>query len=240
MLEKSNVHLARRNSAIGANVSNPVRVMIVDDHHLVRAGMVRMLGDEPDIEIVAEAESGEQALERVTECRPNVILMDVRMPGIGGLEATRKILRLGLDIRIIVLTACSDTPYPQRLLEVGASGFITKESEVSEVILAIRQVAQGKRYISQSVAQEMALSTESNDSPFEKLTERELQIALMVIDGIKTADIATRLCVSPKTVNTYRYRLFEKLGIRNNMDLALVAVKYGLITPDESRILREE
>ena len=240
MLKVSNAQAVHKNEYSGAHVSKPIKVLVVDDHHLVRAGMVRMLSDEDDLDVVGEAESGEEALQLTQELKPDVVLMDVRMPGIGGLEATRKILRLGMATRVIVLTACSDMPYPQRMLDVGASGFITKDSHITEVMQAIRLVHTGKRYISQAVAQEMALGPESSESPFDKLTERELQIALMVIDGIKTADIAARLCVSPKTVNTYRYRLFDKLGIKSNMDLALVAVKFGLITPDENRVARDE
>jgi len=214
-----------------------INILVVDDQHLVRMGLVRMLDDMKGFTVVGEAESGEQALEEVAQLiklkkMPQVILMDLRMPGIGGLEATRKLTHRYPDIKIIGVTGCSETPFPQRFMECGAVGFITKDSAIEEVALAIQLVHRGKRYISQEVAQEMALSSvnsKQDGSPFEQLSERELQIALMVIDGVKTAEIAERLNVSPKTVNTYRYRFFEKLKITSNMELALLASRHGLI-----------
>lgn len=160
------------------------------------------------------------------------MLMDLRMPGMGGLETTRVLTHRHPCIKVIAVTGCSETPFPQRFLDCGAVGFLTKESAIDEVVKAIRSVFRGKCYISQVIAQELALcatKTRSDTSPFERLSDRELQIALMVMDSIKTARIAESLHVSPKTVNTYRYRLFEKLNIKNNMELAMLASRYGLL-----------
>ena len=222
-----------------------INILVVDDQHLVRMGLVRMLNDMKGFAVIGEAESGEQAIEEIAQLAkldkmPQVVLMDLRMPGIGGLEATRKLTHRYPDIKVIAVTGCGETPFPQRFMECGAVGFITKDSAIEEVALAIQSVYRGKRYISQEVAQEMALGTvngKSDASPFEQLSERELQIALMVIDGVKTSDIAESLSVSPKTVNTYRYRLFEKLNIKSNMELALLASRHGLI--DRNRIDRD-
>ena len=215
-------------------------IFVVDDQHLVRTGLVRMLSDMSGFSVIGEAESGERALELIAAMAkqgnfPDIVLMDLRMPGIGGLEATRKLVRQLPQIRVIAVTGCDEKPFPQRFLECGASGFITKDAGIDEVVRAIQAVQQGKRYISQQVAQEMAfeaVAPETNageTSPFARLSERELQIAMMVIDGVKTGDIAIKLHVSPKTINTYRYRLFEKLNINSNMELALLASRYGLL-----------
>lgn len=220
-----------------------ITILVVDDQHLVRMGLVRMLNDMQGFSVVGEAENGEQALVEVAQLikldkKPDIILMDLRMPGMGGLEATRKITRRYLDIKVIAVTGCGETPFPQRFMECGATGFVTKDSPLEEVALAIESVHRGKRYISQDVAQHMALGSvgsAQDASPFDRLSERELQIALMVIGAVKTADIAGCLNVSPKTVNTYRYRLFEKLNINSNMELALLASRHGLMESDESK-----
>lgn len=214
-----------------------INILVVDDQHLVRTGLVRMLGDMRGFTIVGEAESGEQALEEITQLiklgkTPDVVLMDLRMPGLGGLETTRRLTLHYPEIKVIAVSGCSENPFPQRFIEYGALGFVTKDSVIEEVALAIQSVHRGKKYISQEIAQDMALgsvNSETNDSPFEHLSERELQIALMVIDGVKTSIIAEKIHVSPKTVNTYRYRLFEKLNINSNMELALMASRYGLV-----------
>jgi len=212
-----------------------IKVLVVDDQHLVRAGLTHMLADIAEFNVVGESESGEQAIEHVAQLLPDVVLMDVRMPGIGGIEATKKLSRQFPEVKVIAVTGCAETPFPQRLLEGGAAGFITKDAGIEEVALAVRTVHRGKPYISQEVAQEIALNVvyEGNTSPFDKLSERELQITLMVVEGMKTAEIAEKLHVSPKTVNTYRYRLFEKLNIKSNMELAMMASRYGVVEIDE-------
>ncbi len=216
-----------------------ISVLVVDDHELVRSGITRMLADNPDIEVLGEAASGEGAIEAVRANRPDIVLMDIRMPGIGGLEATRKILRLDDSIRVIVVTACADDPYPTRVMQAGATAYITKGADIREMVRAIRMAHTGQRYISPEIAQKMALkqlggdSEDQEDSLFDRLSERELQIAMMVVDCQKVQDISDKLCLSPKTVNSYRYRIFEKLEISSDVELALMAVRFGLLDADK-------
>lgn len=215
-----------------------ISVLVVDDHELVRSGITRMLADNPDIQVLGEASSGEEAVESVRNKRPDIVLMDIRMPGIGGLEATRKILRLDDSIRVIVVTACADDPYPTRVMQAGATAYITKGADIDEMVRAIRKAHSGQRYISPEIAQKMALkqlggdADDQDDSLFDRLSERELQIAMMVVDCQKVQDISDKLCLSPKTVNSYRYRIFEKLEISSDVELALMAVRFGLLDAD--------
>ena len=217
-----------------------IRVLVVDDHELVRSGITRMLADNHDIEAIGQASSGEDAIEFVRKDRPDIVLMDIRMPGIGGLEATRRILRIDDSIRIIVVTACADDPYPARVMQSGATAYITKGADIQEMVRAIRKAHSGQRYISPEIAQKMALKTLGGDreedgelSRFERLSEREMQIAMMVVDCQKVQDISDKLCLSPKTVNSYRYRIFEKLEISSDVELALMAVRLGLLDADK-------
>jgi two-component system invasion response regulator UvrY len=208
-----------------------INVMLVDDHDLVRTGIRRLLDDIDGIKVVAEAVDGEQAIRQVRNKRPDVILMDVSMPGIGGLEATRKITRSLPDMKIIAVTIHDNDPFPARLLEAGAAGYITKGSDIREIISAIRSVHQGKQYITPGVAQKLALSFVNNRerSPFAELTQRETQVMLMVVQGDTNKEISEQLCLSPKTTSTYRYRLFEKLGVDNDVELTRLAMRHGLI-----------
>ena len=211
-----------------------INVMIVDDHDLVRLGIQRLLKDVRGIEIIAEAHTGEDAVRMARELQPNVILMDINMPGMGGIEACKRIHRYLPDAKIIVLTVHSDEPYPSRLLKAGASGYLTKGTGVDELVLAIRQVNSGNRYISAQVAQEMALkpfSNHENSELFQGLSEREIQVMMMITSGEKVASISDSLCLSPKTVNSYRYRLFEKLGVDNDVRLTHLAIRHGIIDP---------
>ena len=210
-----------------------ISILIADDHDLVRTGLGRMLADVDDLQVIGEDTSGEEALRLCRELRPDVVLMDVKMPGIGGLEATRALVRQLPTVRVIAVSACDDDPFPSRLLQAGAAGFVTKGAPFSEVLQAIRKVVAGQRYLSQEVAAQMALrqldGREQGVSPFEQLSERELQIALMVVNCAKVQEIADKLHLSPKTVNSYRYRLFEKLGIGGDVELTRLAIQHGLI-----------
>lgn len=208
-----------------------IKVLLVDDHELIRAGISRMLLDDGGIEVVGEAGSGEEALNMLRKCCPDVVLMDLKMPGIGGLEATRRIKRQCETTKIVVVTACIDDPYPSHVMDSGATAYISKNSHVSEIIRAIKAVYKGERYISSDIAQMMALN-KSKESLFESLSERELQIAMMIMDCQKVQDISDKLCLSPKTVNSYRYRIFEKLNINSDVELTLLAVRNGLLDVD--------
>jgi DNA-binding NarL/FixJ family response regulator len=205
---------------------------VVDDHDLVRTGITRMLADIEGLQVVGQAQSGEESLLKTRELKPDVVLMDVRMPGIGGLEATRKLIRSHPDLKVVAVTACEEDPFPTRLLQAGAAGYLTKGAGLEEMVQAIRLVFGGQRYISPQIAQQLALKSfqpQTNGSPFDLLSEREIQIALMIASCEKVQSISDKLCLSPKTVNTYRYRIFEKLSISSDVELALLAVRHGMV-----------
>lgn len=209
-----------------------IKIFIVDDHDLVRTGISRMLADIAGIKVVGEAASGEDALKLIRDARPDVVLMDAKMPGIGGLEATRKLLRQNADVKVIAVTACDEEPFPSRFMQAGASGYLTKGAAMDEMIKAIRLVHAGQRYISPDIAQQLALKpfrTEAEMSPFDQLSERELQIVMMIVNCQKVQEISDKLFLSPKTVNSYRYRVFEKLGINSDVELTLLAVRHGML-----------
>lgn len=207
-----------------------IRVLVVDDHDLVRTGITRMLADIDGLQVVGEADSGESALKLARELKPDVVLMDVKMPGIGGLEATRKLLRSHPDIKVVAVTVCEEDPFPTRLLQAGATGYLTKGAGLDEMVQAIRLAFAGQRYISPQIAQQLALkSFQPQGSPFDALSEREIQIALMIVGCQKVQIISDKLCLSPKTVNTYRYRIFEKLSVTSDVELTLLAVRHGMV-----------
>lgn len=211
-----------------------IQVIVVDDHDLVRMGLVRLLGDADGIEVIKEGASGEDAIRLAKEHEPDVILMDVRMPGIGGIEATRKIHRQFPDIRIIAVTACGDDPFPARLLQAGAAGYLTKGASSEEMVLAVRTVVAGQKYLAPNVAQKLALqNVGSGGSPFSELSDREMQIATMICSCKKVQQISDKLCLSPKTVNTYRYRIFDKLSISSDVELTHLAIRHGILEPNE-------
>jgi len=207
-------------------------VLVVDDHDLVRTGISRMLADISGLQVIGQADSGEDAIRKARELKPDVVLMDVKMPGIGGLEATRKLLRSYPDLKVIAVTICEEDPFPTRLLQAGAAGYLTKGAALEEMVQAIRMVFGGQRYISPQIAQQLALKSfqpQLSESPFDLLSEREIQIALMIANCQKVQNISDKLCLSPKTVNTYRYRIFEKLSITSDVELALLAVRHGMV-----------
>jgi DNA-binding NarL/FixJ family response regulator len=208
-----------------------IRVLIVDDHRLVRMGLTRMLADVRGIVVVGEADSGERALVLARELKPNVVLMDLRMPGIGGLEATRRLQRVDAGIRVLIVTACEADPYPSQAMKAGAAGYITKGATAADLEFAIRRVFLGQRHMSDDVAQQLALRSFETvpECPFDQLSNREMQITLMVISCRKVQQISRDLHLSPKTVNSYRYRIFEKLSVASDVELALLAVRHGVI-----------
>ncbi|QEM82058.1 MULTISPECIES: response regulator [Halomonas] len=207
-----------------------IKVLIADDHHLVRTSIVHLLNAEKDIEVIGEAADGEEAIAQTRQLAPDVVMMDIRMPGIGGLEATRKIRRLSLDTRILVVTAFIEEAFAQRLLEAGAHGFIGKGSHHEEMVEAIRSVFAGQRFVSPEIAQRLVISRiEHEENPFDQLSQRELQVAMMIVNAHRVPDIADRMFLSPKTVNTYRYRIFEKLGVNSDVALTHLGLRHGLV-----------
>ncbi|HEX5277779.1 MAG TPA: response regulator [Fluviicoccus sp.] len=211
-----------------------IKVLVVDDHDLVRMGITRMLADVRDITVVGEAGSGEDALKLVRELKPDVVLMDIQMPGIGGLEATRKLLNAFPQVRILAVTVCDEEPLPSLLMKAGAAGYMTKGTPLPDMVAAIRCVAAGQAYLSPDVAQEIAInSLQNSGSPFAALSERELQVAIMIVNCQSSQEIADSLYVSPKTVSTYRNRIYEKLRIDSDVKLTLMAIRHGLLQNDK-------
>lgn len=212
-----------------------IKVMIVDDHELIRSGISRLLADHKKISVVGEAASGEEGVAKARELRPDVVLMDANMPGIGGLEATRRLVRFNPDIKVIAVTVHGDEPYPTRFLQAGAVGYVTKGAPIDEMVIAIRQVATGKRYLASDIAQQIAMKSVNSEekNPFDELSDREMQVMLMIVSGQKVPDISEQLFLSPKTVNSYRYRVFTKLKIDNDVELVHMAIRHGIIESDK-------
>ena len=208
-----------------------INVLLTDDHELVRTGIRRLLEDSKQVKIVGEAECGEDSLQLAQSLNPDVILMDVNMPGIGGVEACRRILQRNPKQKIIVLTVHNEQTFPRRLLEIGAKGYLTKECGVDEMIKAIKQVNSGGSYIAPTIAQQLALSLlPGNDvNPVNRLSPREFQVMLMISQGLTNAEISDKLCLSPKTISTYRLRVLEKLDAHNEVDLIKIAVEQGMV-----------
>lgn len=208
-----------------------IKVLIVDDHALVRMGIRRLLEDLPDMEVVADAESGELALALVKSHKPDVVLLDMKMPGIDGWEVTRRLKKSHPQVKVIAVTAMCAEPLPTRVLQLGAMGYLTKKSGAGEMAAAIRKVAKGEKYLSAEIAQKMAINSLEavQDSPFDLLSEREMQVMLMITSGMNVQDIADRLFLSSKTINGYRYRMFDKLAIKNDVELTFLAMKHRVI-----------
>ncbi|PVZ87851.1 two-component system response regulator UvrY [Serratia sp. S1B] len=211
-----------------------ISVLLVDDHELVRAGIRRILDDIKGIKVVGEAQCGEDAVKWCRSNSVDIVLMDMNMPGIGGLEATRKIVRYAPDIKVIMLTIHTENPLPAKVMQAGAAGYLSKGAAPQEVINAIRSVHAGQRYIASDIAQKMALSQlePQAENPFSTLSERELQIMLMITKGKKVNEISEQLNLSPKTVNSYRYRMFSKLNISGDVELTHLAIKHGLFNAE--------
>ncbi len=209
-----------------------IRVYLIDDHALVRTGMKMILAGEFDIEVVGDTDNGEDALRQVRSLKPDVILCDLHLPGMSGLEITERITQSKLNGKVIIVSVLEDGPMPKRLLEAGASGYIGKAGDASELLRAVREVARGRRYLGSNVAQHMALANvDGNASPFDELSPREVEIAMLLIQGLRQEEIAKRLSLSAKTINTHKSRLFRKIGIQDSIALARLATQYGLLDP---------
>jgi len=209
-----------------------VRVMLVDDHAVVRMGFRLLLEGATDLSVAAEADSGEEAVRTFAEMKPDVVVMDISMPGIGGLEAINRILAREPQARILVLSAHEDLMHARRVLKAGAAGYLTKRSAAEALIQAIRQVAQGKTYLEPSIAQQLALQQLSGEkTPVDMLSEKEFKVFLALAKGQSVTEIAEVMSLSPRTVGTHLYNIKQKLGASNSAELAIMAIRAGLVEP---------
>ncbi len=213
-----------------------IKILIVDDHAIVRDGICSLLALAGDMEVVGEAANGREGLEKVGKLLPDVVLMDIAMPIMGGLEAIRRIRKEFSGIRILVLTQYDDKDHVFPAIQAGASGFVSKTAASSELASGIRAVSAGESYLSPSIAklfvedyQRVALTEDMND-PYEQLTDREREMLKLVVEGYKTRQIAEMLNITPKTVEGHKTSLMKKLGIHNNLELVKYALRQGIIS----------
>lgn len=206
-----------------------IRVLLADDHAVVRTGFRLLLQSQGALYAVTEAESGEDALRRYAELVPDVVILDIAMPGMGGLEALKRIRARDHRARVLALSAHDDPMHARRALREGALGFLSKRSAPEALIEALAAVAAGKRYIDPAVAQKLALAEIGGGSPLERLSERELEVFLRLARGGTVQRIADDLMVSASTVGTHLYNIKQKLGVANQSELTLIALRAGLI-----------
>ena len=209
-----------------------IRVLLVDDHALVRMGFRMLLASSPGeaVEVVGEAGSGEQACQDYARLKPDVVVMDLSMPGMGGLEAVRRLLAQDPKAKVLALSAHEDTAHPRRVLRAGALGYLAKRSAPEALIAAVTAVARGERYVDAQTAQALAMAQiEGGASPAETLSEREFSVFIQLARGMSVAQIADNLKLSPSTVGTHLYHVKQKLGASNQSELTLVALRWGLI-----------
>jgi two-component system invasion response regulator UvrY len=209
-----------------------IKVGIVDDHSIVRSGLIKILKDRSDMEIVCEADGYEQLFKQLEQARPDVVVLDISMPGRNGLEILKELKQLHAGIRVLVLSMYPEDRFSVRAIKAGASGYITKESATEQLVTAIRQIHSGRKFISPSVAEDLinSLGTSSNEHEHEKLSGREYQILCMIASGKKVKDIASELSLSPATIATYRTRIMEKMHLKSNVELANYVLRHNLVS----------
>jgi two-component system invasion response regulator UvrY len=213
-------------------MSGTIKVMLADDHAVVRMGFRLLLEGSPDIRVVAEADSGEDAVRRFAEVKPDVAVLDLSMPGIGGLEALSRILAREPTAKVLVLTAHEDAMHARRVLKAGALGYLSKRSAAEELIQAIRQVWAGRTFLEPAIAQQLAVQQLTGErNPVDMLSEKEFKVFLALARGQSVADIAEVMSLSPRTIGTHLYNIKQKLGASNSAELAIVAMRHGLLEP---------
>jgi len=217
-----------------ANISsaapNKIKVLLVDDHAVVRAGYQMLLQNTDDIEVVAEADSGELACKHYVDIEPDVVVMDLSMPGIGGLEAIRRIVARDADARILVFSMHESTVFVEQALQAGARGYIPKSSAPEALINAIRELAAGKSHIDSEIAQQLAFKkSKGEDTPFSDLSTREFEIFCLLAEGLNTSEISKRLSLSYKTVANYSTQIKSKLEVSTVAEIARLAIRYKII-----------
>lgn len=211
-----------------------IRILLVDDHPVLRGGLEALLALEPDMEVVGEASTGEEGVDKVRTQRPDVVVMDLAMPGIGGLEATRRIAQLGTPAKVLVLTSQAEEEFLLPVLEAGGSGYVRKTSADEDLIRAIRAVARDEVFLYPSATKlllrQYKMAEEKGEaSPIEILSEREREVLTLTAEGYSSGEIGKKLFLSPKTVDTYRARLMQKLGLSHRSELVRLALQTGLL-----------
>ena len=213
-----------------------IHILIADQHTLMRSGIQRLLSDEPGLSVIAEVGRIEQVLATMRLGKIDVLLMDVNLPGLDSVEATRRLLRMDDELKIIALGAHASGPYAVHLFKAGIAGYLTKASSGEEMIACIRKVVRGQRHVSPDIAQTLLLEhIQNGDAPLGCLTQRELSVLVLLSQGHQRLEISTKLCVSPKTISTYRTRLMRKLGARSDVELTHLSLRHGLVSPIEGR-----
>ena len=209
-----------------------IRVLLADDHALMREGLRALLTTTPDIEVVGEVRTGREAQWQVLQLDPDVVLMDIAMPDLNGIEAARLIHAKCPAVRIVMLSMHASAEYVYRAFEAGASGYLLKEAAVEEVIAAVRTVHEGRRYLSPALAESVPdLNSGHARSPVDSLSARERQVLQLVVEGVTSSEIAHMICLSPKSVQTYHSRLMLKLGVNDVPSLVKFALEHGLTPP---------
>jgi two-component system, NarL family, invasion response regulator UvrY len=208
-----------------------IQVLIADDHALIRQGLRQIVADEADITIAAEAQNGGEALALLRDTAIDVVILDLNMPGLSGIDILKRIRERQPNLPVLILSMYPEDQYALRMLKAGASGYMTKECAPTELVSAIRRVAAGKRYISATVAELMseALSNNSDRLPHELLSDREYQVLCMIASGKPVSVIANEMVLSVKTISTYRSRILEKMQLQNNAELTHYAIRHQLV-----------
>ena len=218
-------------------MSQLIRILLADDHAVLRAGLKALLDAEEDMHVVGEASTGEEAVDRAKALKPDVVVMDLSMPGMNGLEATRQIAALNQGTKVLVLTMHTEEEYLLPVLEAGGSGYVKKTSADEELAHAIRTVAKGEVFLYPSAARLLLEGfknkrEEAENDPLAELSEREREVMALTVQGFSSSEIGEKLFISPKTVDTYRSRIMEKLGLTHRSELIRLAVRTGLLTGD--------
>jgi DNA-binding NarL/FixJ family response regulator len=208
-----------------------IRIAIADDHDIVRAGLKQIIADEEDMEVAGESNSGEKLLELIKKHDYDVVLLDLKMSGMNGIEAMKHIKAIKPSLPIIILSMHAEDQYAVRTIKAGASGYITKETAVENLISAIRRVAAGGKYISPTLAETLAesLAGGGSDLPHENLTDREFQVLCMIASGKTVSEIGAELFLSVKTISTYRQRILEKMNMKNNSEITHYVIKNNIL-----------
>jgi DNA-binding NarL/FixJ family response regulator len=212
-------------------MSQVTQILLVDDHAVVRTGFRTLLENQLDLRVVAEADSGEQACRLYVECAPDVVIMDLSLPGIGGLEAIRRIVTREPAARVLAFSMHEDTIFVEQALQAGARGYIGKSSAPVDLVEAVRQIAGGNIYIDAEMAQRIAFQkTKGADSPFQSLSTREFEIFCLLAEGLTVNEISPRLSLSYKTVANYATQIKAKLEVGTTAELARLAIRHGIVT----------